>query len=588
MDDLVFVLGFDGIFKNYHQSSHKKELFAAPEEFVGKHFVQVLPPKVAELCQAAMKRIEDSGETQEFDYDLEMNDEKAWYNARFSPTKDQSGRKTSVTVVVRNITEQKKAEFKLKQYNEILERVGEGVDAGLAVINRDYSVVWANKRLMDLGVAPNKKCYETFNNLGIVCPNCGVEKIFKNNASLDVHEYKTVNSKGETIWIELRVTPLKDQNGVTMAALELGVPITERKKMEQFLRESEEKFRKLFETSPDACYIGTLEEGVIIEINDAFSRTWGYSKEECIGKTSLQLGLYSKGAPDRQRMLSELKSKGHFSYLKFDGKRKNGEVFPLLFSGSTLEINGKRLIYGILRDISEQKRAEEELKKKSAKMEIINEKLNVVGRLTRHDVGNKLMVMKSNIYLLKKQIGANSKLANYVKDIEASIDQSAAIFEFSHFYEKIGVEELSKINVAQCFNHAVTLLPNLGTTKIVNGCQGLEVMADSLLKQLFYNFLDNTLKHGEKVTLIRLHYTVEGDGVKLFYEDDGVGIPEAIKEKLFTEGFSTGKSTGLGLFLIKKMIDVYGWKIEENGEPGKGAKFVITIPKLNKNGKEND
>ena len=72
--------------------------------------------------------------------------------------------------MVLDISERKKAELELKQYNEILERVGEGIDAGLAVINRDYRVVWANKRLMDLGVAPNKKCYETFNNIGIVCP----------------------------------------------------------------------------------------------------------------------------------------------------------------------------------------------------------------------------------------------------------------------------------------------------------------------------------------------------------------------------------------------------------------------------------
>ena len=77
------------------------------------------------------------------------------------------------------------------------------------------------------------------------------------------------------------------------------------------------------------------------------------------------------------------------------------------------------------------------------------------------------------------------------------------------------------------------------------------------------------------------------DNLKLVYEDDGVGIPFENKPRLFNEGFSTGGSTGYGLFLTKKMMDVYGWKIEENGEPGKGAKFTITIPKLNKNGKEN-
>ena len=73
----------------------------------------------------------------------------------------------------------------------------------------------------------------------------------------------------------------------------------------------------------------------------------------------------------------------------------------------------------------------------------------------------------------------------------------------------------------------------------------------------------------------------------MVYEDDGVGIPFENKPRLFTEGFSTGGSTGFGLFLTEKMIEVYGWEIEENGEPGIGAKFTITIPKLNKNGEEN-
>ena len=73
----------------------------------------------------------------------------------------------------------------------------------------------------------------------------------------------------------------------------------------------------------------------------------------------------------------------------------------------------------------------------------------------------------------------------------------------------------------------------------------------------------------------------------LTYEDDGVGISTENKSKIFSEGFSTGGSTGFGLFLTKKMIDVYGWSITEEGEQGKGAKFVITIPSYNKDGKQN-
>jgi signal transduction histidine kinase len=105
------------------------------------------------------------------------------------------------------------------------------------------------------------------------------------------------------------------------------------------------------------------------------------------------------------------------------------------------------------------------------------------------------------------------------------------------------------------------------------------VLADSFLRQLFYNFIDNTRKYGKKTTTIRVYFEeTDQDCLKLIYEDDGVGVPLENKPRLFKEGFSTGGSTGFGLFLIKTMMDVYGWKITEEGEPGKGAKFIIRLP----------
>jgi signal transduction histidine kinase len=96
------------------------------------------------------------------------------------------------------------------------------------------------------------------------------------------------------------------------------------------------------------------------------------------------------------------------------------------------------------------------------------------------------------------------------------------------------------------------------------------------------------MKHSMKATIVKVYFEQEeSGGLRLVYEDDGAGISMGNKSKLFTEGFSTGCSTGFGLFFIKKMMDVYGWSITEEGKPGKGAKFIITIPKLNKSGKEN-
>ena len=144
------------------------------------------------------------------------------------------------------------------------------------------------------------------------------------------------------------------------------------------------------------------------------------------------------------------------------------------------------------------------------------------------------------------------------------------------------------VDIEKIVNEAVSLFPNLRGTKISNSCQGLVVLADSLLRQLFYNLLDNTLKYGEKTTRIRIRYEItDGDQLRLVYEDNGVGIHAEEKLKLFREGYTTGKGSGYGLYLIGKMMEVYGWTIQENGVPGEGAQFIIAMPKTNPSGKEN-
>lgn len=114
------------------------------------------------------------------------------------------------------------------------------------------------------------------------------------------------------------------------------------------------------------------------------------------------------------------------------------------------------------------------------------------------------------------------------------------------------------------------------------------MLADSFLRQLFFNLIDNSLKHGKKATTVKVSCEKEDQNwLRLIYEDDGVGISVNNKPKLFTVGFSTGGSSGYGLYLIGRMIEVYGRAIQENGAPGLGAKFTITIPRINQNGKEN-
>jgi signal transduction histidine kinase len=186
--------------------------------------------------------------------------------------------------------------------------------------------------------------------------------------------------------------------------------------------------------------------------------------------------------------------------------------------------------------------------------------------------------------LARKKLPADSGALSYLNRIESSVDQITRIFDFSSAYERLGLEELVNVDVEKVVEEAVSLFSDLQNVKIINDCHGLTVFADSLLNKLFFNLIDNSLKHGKQTSQIRIYYKKENAGnLRLVYKDDGVGVPCAEKPKLFKEGYSTSGSIGYGLYLIKKIIDVYGWTIQETGEPGKGAKFAIKIPKLNKN-----
>ena len=235
-------------------------------------------------------------------------------------------------------------------------------------------------------------------------------------------------------------------------------------------------------------------------------------------------------------------------------------------------------LIGFAQDITERKKAEEELEQALVQLSLVNEKLGVVGSLTRHDVNNKLSAVSGYAYLLKKKHMDQPDVVDGLCKIEQAVLDSAKIFEFSKLYEKLGVEKLTYMDLCAVVDEAVALFTDL-KFKVVNECQDRSVLADLFLRQMFYNFIDNTRKYGEKATTARVYCEEEeSGGLRLIYEDDGVGISTENKKKLFAEGFSTGGSSGFGLFFIKKMMDVYRWTITEEGEPGKGAKFVIRLP----------
>jgi two-component sensor histidine kinase len=264
--------------------------------------------------------------------------------------------------------------------------------------------------------------------------------------------------------------------------------------------------------------------------------------------------------------------------VEFEGKYYRGLWMPY----------NENLYVHYIFDITERKMAEEKQKESYAQMEAMNEKLRIIGGLTRHDVRNKLFVMNSDLYLLKKSHADQPDLVEGVRRVQQTIKEIDRVFDFSKAYEQLGAEELRYVDVEKAINEAVESFKSTSGIKIANDCIGLSLFADSLLNQVFYTLFDNSIKHGKKTTIVRFYFEKADRGdLNLIYVDDGVGVPDANKSKIFNLGFSTYGSSGFGLYLIRRLMEVYGWTIEENGVYGNGAKFTISIPKISQSGKKN-
>jgi PAS domain S-box-containing protein len=315
----------------------------------------------------------------------------------------------------------------------------------------------------------------------------------------------------------------------------------------------------------------------IIDVNPRFTELFGCCLDEIKGRHINDV-IVPKDKMEEARTLDKKSEKG-YAYHDTVRKRKDGSLVPVSISAAPITVEGKLIgTVGLYKDISQLKNAEKTLRNTLGKLETVNEKLRVVGRLTRHDVRNKLCGVTGNVYLAKEKLPDDHKAMEHLVEIGSAIRQAERIFDFARTYERLGVEELAYMDVEKDVEGAATLFSDLHGVKVVNDCHGLTVRADSLLRQLFYNLIDNSLKYGKKISQIRVYYKeADKNRLKLVYEDDGVGIPKAEKKKIFREGY--GQGTGYGLYLIRKICEVYGWSIKETGKQGKGAQFTVTMLK---------
>jgi PAS domain S-box-containing protein len=382
-------------------------------------------------------------------------------------------------------------------------------------------------------------------------------------------QYSFLTKDGHEIQAELSASVIRDASGNPTGFVSVTKDISDLKKANEESEESSRHFQTLFNLMADPVVI-VDRRGKILEVTQRLEEMTGFKREEMIGKSFLKIKMAT--AKTKAIMIKNLAKRMlgmHVQPYEVEILRKDGGKLMYEINGAKIEYKGKPADLIVLRDISERKKLEE--------------KLRVVGSLTRHDVRNKLSAVTGNVYLLRRKLVGDAEALEHLNDMETAVKNAEAIFEFAGTYEKLGVEQLADMNVGKAVDEAASLFSDLKGVRIVNECRGLTVLADSLLRQLFYNLIDNSLKYGEKTGQIRIYSkTLSADKLELVYEDDGVGIPSNMRSSVFKEGFTTGKSTGYGLHLIRRICEAYGWTIEETGKQGQGVQFTMAIPKISK------
>jgi PAS domain S-box-containing protein len=394
-------------------------------------------------------------------------------------------------------------------------------------------------------------------------------------------EVRVKHADGHYLMLEICGKALINENGQIKGAVFNSRDITERKEIFEKIR-----FQARLLNAVGQAIIATDINGRITYWNHAAEQLYGWTEAEVLDRNIMEVIPAETSREQAENRLKGLIAGESWSG-EFLAKRRDGTPFPAIVTGAPIiNDNGEFLgIIGISTDITEQKWMQEVLGEAITKVAELNEKLRVVESLTRHDLRNKLSALNGLVYILKKRCSENPEAQQHLRDIELVAQQMLRILEFERIYSQVGAEELDYINVEQHLSQAVSLFSDLKGAKLINDCHGLTVFADSLLRQLFYNLIDNSLKYGEKTSKIRVHYEVEKDQVKLIYDDDGVGIAEEIRDNLFREGF--GKGTGYGLYLIKRICEAYGWTIAETGKQCQGVQFTMVIPEKGKDGKGN-
>jgi PAS domain S-box-containing protein len=419
------------------------------------------------------------------------------------------------------------------------------------------------------------------------------------------NENENMRRNGERVWIAWTNKPIRDSRGQIAGVLCIGNDITERKRMEEKLKESEEKFSKAFYNAPLLMSLSNADDGTYIELNHKFLQVSGFSREEAIGKTSIQLGCMSQ--EDRAMLLDALKTRGGVEGMEFTFITKDKKEVQCLYNAEVITTGSQPRLLSIMQDITERKRAQEEKEKLETRLSQA-QKMEAIGTLAggiAHDFNNILtgIMGYTEIALLGLSPGRDSVRRNLDEVLKASLRARDLIKQILVFSRMRTDQEYQKVDIAQIIQEALKFLrASLPATIEIR--QHIEtkttmVLADpTQIHEVLINLCTNAAHAMEdggimEVSLTEVGLTPdiiplspdtdEGCYLRLGISDTGHGMDANTLEHIFEPYFTTkevGKGTGFGLAVVHGIVKRHGGAITVHSSPGVGTTFYVYLPSI--------
>lgn len=488
-----------------------------------------------------------------------------WLWAKASPLYDQDGAAIGAIESIRDISDRKRAEEILVENRDYLDQIFSSVKEGILIIDAEtHEIVDLNPAATTLIGAGREEilgriCHQ------FVCPaQAGCCPITNLHQTIDNSERILLTADGRKTPIIKYVVPFQLQGKKCL--LETFYDNSQRVKDLEALRQSEEKFRSFVENANDIVY-ALLPTGVFTYISPNLTDILGYRKEEVIGQHFKRF-IHPEDFPRCLELLGQVLTTGEKQAgVEFRVLHKNGTWKWHISNHSPIHDSRGAVnsIIGISRDVTWQKQNADALMR-------ANRQLTLLSSITRHDILNKITVILSYLVLIEERT-TDPAMVKCFKRIEAATQTIRSQIEFTRVYEDLGTHEpqwqslddiLSRIQVPdQIILHTST--------------SGVSILADPMLEKVFFTLLDNSVTHGIQVSSISVKTLPSREELLIVWGDNGIGIADEAKTLIFERGYGT--NTGFGLFLSRDILAITGITISENGKPGEGAQFVITVPR---------